>query len=240
VRRPAPVTKRRERVKFTTYEQALAKRASSNDLLGYVVDTLTKFNDGEDVALDFLSRRDVGAFCAALGFAADRNWAELQLPQIAPTGPEGVQVVPEDEAVLVLSALKLLMQRDRLAPSADGSPAPNLLNDFLPAGTRFKKEKCLGHLWEFRYALAVELEHGVTRGTNVTNNHPLLTGLVVMAHLAEDTLYYARLWVMETEGELFNAELDRKPFAQIHDHLATLTLARKHLQARISEKIDAA
>jgi hypothetical protein len=125
-----------------------------------------------------------------------------------------------------------------LAPSDDGTPVPDLLNDFLPSGTRFQGTKCLGHLWEFRYALAVELEHGSTRGTNVTNNHPLLTGLVVMAHLAEDRLYYARLWVMETEGELLNAQLERKPFKEIHEILEHLTLARKHLEARISEAID--
>lgn len=224
-------------MRFTTYEQAIARKAGTNDLLAYVIDQLTKFNDGEEVDLDFLSRSDVGEFCRTLGFASSRNWAALELPQIAPEGPEGVQVVPEDEAILVLSALKLLLQKGRLTPSADGEKAPHLLNDFLPTGTRFRRRACLGDLWEFRYALAVELEHGITRGTNVTNNHPLLTGLVVMAHLAEDTLYYARLWVMEGEGEVFNAQLDRAPYADLHEKLEHLSLARKHLEARISEKL---
>jgi hypothetical protein len=227
-------------MKFTTYEQAIAKKASSHDLLNYVMDQLAAFNDGDEIDLDFLSRSDIDVFCRTLGFAKDRNWAAMQLPEIAPMQPEGVQVVPEDEAVLILSALKLLLSKQRVVPSADGKPAPHLLNDFLPEDTRFRNKKCLGHLWEFRYALAVELEHGVTRGTNVTNNHPLLTGLVVMAHIAEDTLYYARLWVMESEGELLNAQLDKEPFKKIHEKLEHLTLARKHLQARISEKIDAA
>jgi hypothetical protein len=35
--------------------------------------------------------------------------------------------------------------------------------------------------------------------------------MVVLAHLAEDRLYYARLLVMETEGELFNAQLKNTP-----------------------------
>lgn len=227
-------------MKYRTYDQAIAKKCSSNELLGYVMDRLARFNNGEDVDLDFLGRDDVGAFCRTLGFRPERNWGAMELSQIAPTQPEGVQAVAEDEAVLVLSALKLLLRRGILTPSADGSPSPTLLNDFLPEGTRFKGARCLGHLWEFRYALAVELEHGVTRGTNVTNNHPLLTGLVVMAHLAEDSLYYARLWVMETEGELFNAELAKASFATVHETLAHLTLARKHLQARISEKLDRA
>ena len=39
---------------------------------------------------------------------------------------------------------------------------------------------------EFRKGLEVELEHGVTfTDANVTNNHPLLTGLIVMAHFKE-------------------------------------------------------
>lgn len=227
-------------MKYRTYEQALAKKANSNQLLGYVVDQLGRFNDGEDITIDFLSREDIAAFCRALGFGADRNWGAMQLPDIAPMQPEGVQVVPEKEAALVLSALKLLLQKDLIKPSADGTPKPTLLNDFLPSGTRFRRKKCLGHLWEFRYALAVELEHGITRSTNVTNNHPLLTGMVVLAHVAEDSLYYARLWVMESEGELFNAQLTKAPRQQVLDTLSKLTLARKHLEARISEKLDAA
>ena len=38
----------------------------------------------------------------------------------------------------------------------------------------------------------------------------LLTAFVVMAHLTEDKVYYARLWVTESEGELTNAVLEKK------------------------------
>lgn len=227
-------------MKFTTYEDAINAKADLDGLLGYVVERTTQFNDGADVDLDFLGRADIGAFCRALGFRARRNWGAMTLSQIAPTGVEGVEVVPEDEAVLILSTLKLLLAKGLITPQADGSPAPHLLNDFLPAPGRFKGRRTLGHLWEFRYALAVELEHGTTRGTNVTNNHPLLTGFVVLAHLAEDPLYYARLWVMEKEGELLQLQLGKKPFKEIHDCLAKLTLARKHLEARISEAVEKA
>ncbi len=222
---------------FETYADAVAREARSDDLVGYVVDVLTRFSAGEDVDLDFLAREQVGHFCRTLGFARGRNWGAMRLPQIAPTDPDGAQIVPEDEAVLILSALKLFVRTGRIRPTDDDAPSPNLLNDFLPAGTRFNGKPCLGHIWEFRYALAVELEHGVSRGTNVTNNHPLLTGMVVMAHLAEDSLYYARLWVMETEGELLQAELARKPFKEIQETLTRLATAQMRLQARIQEKL---
>ena len=63
---------------------------------------------------------------------------------------------------------------------------------------------------EFRQGLDVELEHG-TRYTdaNVTNNHPVLTGRIVLAHLKETMDYYERLEVAEIEGDLLKAVLAR-------------------------------
>ena len=59
---------------------------------------------------------------------------------------------------------------------------------------------------QFRQGLEVELEHGVTfPDANVTNNHPLLTGKIVLAHLKEMLDYYERLNVAEVEGDLFKA-----------------------------------
>jgi hypothetical protein len=59
---------------------------------------------------------------------------------------------------------------------------------------------------QFRQGLEVELEHGVTfPDANVTNNHPLLTGKIVLAHLKEMLDYYDRLNVAELEGDLFKA-----------------------------------
>jgi len=61
---------------------------------------------------------------------------------------------------------------------------------------------------EFRQGLEVELEHGIQFGdTNVTNNHPVLTGRIVVAHLKETLDYYARLEVAELEGDIFKAAL---------------------------------
>jgi hypothetical protein len=61
---------------------------------------------------------------------------------------------------------------------------------------------------QFRQGLEVELEHGVTfPDANVTNNHPLLTGKIVLAHLKEMLDYYDRLNVAELEGDLLKATL---------------------------------
>lgn len=58
----------------------------------------------------------------------------------------------------------------------------------------------------FREGLQVELEHG-TRfpDANITNNHPILTGQIVLAHLKESLLYYKRIAVAELEGDLLKA-----------------------------------
>jgi hypothetical protein len=59
---------------------------------------------------------------------------------------------------------------------------------------------------EFRKGLEVELEHGVMfKNANVTNNHPLLTGMIVLAHMYEMLDYYMRLEVAEIEGDIFKA-----------------------------------
>lgn len=59
---------------------------------------------------------------------------------------------------------------------------------------------------EFQRALEVELEHGIQfQDANVTNNHPLLTGKIVLAHLKEMLDYYTRLEVAELEGDVLKA-----------------------------------
>lgn len=59
---------------------------------------------------------------------------------------------------------------------------------------------------DFRMGLEVELEHGlVDSDVNVTNNHPILTGMIVLAHLKESLDYYKRLEVAEIEGDMLKA-----------------------------------
>ena len=61
---------------------------------------------------------------------------------------------------------------------------------------------------EFQRGLEIELEHGIEfSDANVTNNHPLLTGKIVLAHLKEMLDYYTRLEVAELEGDLLKAFL---------------------------------
>ena len=62
----------------------------------------------------------------------------------------------------------------------------------------------------FRIGLEVELEHGIRfPEANVTNNHPILTGKIVLAHFKETLDYYQRLEVAEIEGDLLKAVLNK-------------------------------
>lgn len=59
---------------------------------------------------------------------------------------------------------------------------------------------------DFRDGVEVELEHGLAfSDANVTNNHPILTGRIVLAHLKESLDYYVRLRVAEIEGDMLKA-----------------------------------
>jgi hypothetical protein len=55
---------------------------------------------------------------------------------------------------------------------------------------------------QFRMGMDVELEHGtVDLHTNVTNDDPVMTGKIALAHLNEIPDYYTRLDKMEKEAE---------------------------------------
>ena len=57
---------------------------------------------------------------------------------------------------------------------------------------------------QFRMGMDVELEHGtVDPVTNVTDDDPLITGKIALAHLNEFPDYYTRLEKMEKEGDAF-------------------------------------
>lgn len=57
---------------------------------------------------------------------------------------------------------------------------------------------------QFRKGLDVELEHG-TRfpNANVTDNDPILTGKIALAHLLEFPDYYTRLDKLEEEAKIY-------------------------------------
>ena len=55
---------------------------------------------------------------------------------------------------------------------------------------------------QYRMGLDVELEHGLQDpATNVTNDDPMITGKIALAHLNEFADYYTRLEKMEREAE---------------------------------------
>jgi len=72
--------------------------------------------------------------------------------------------------------------------------------------TKVNTEKMKIDLEEFHKGVEVELEHGIRfKDANVTNNHPILTGMIVLAHLKESLDYYKLLEVAELEGDLLKA-----------------------------------
>lgn len=80
----------------------------------------------------------------------------------------------------------------------------------------------------FRQGLQVELEHG-TRfpDANITNNHPILTGQIVLAHLKESLLYYERIAVAELEGDLLQASKmrDADKIRSLYERIVSARLA---------------
>jgi len=82
-------------------------------------------------------------------------------------------------------------------------------------------------LEDFRQGLEVELEHGtMLEDANVTNNHPVLTGKIVLAHFKESLDYYKRLEIAEIEGDLLKAVVAKNP-AKVE------ALYRKLIHARL-------
>jgi hypothetical protein len=86
-------------------------------------------------------------------------------------------------------------------------------------------------LTAFQNGLQVELEHG-TRfpDANVTNNHPILTGKIVLAHLRESLEYYERLQIAELEGDLLKA-IEARDADKAATVMAKLAAAKKQLAA---------
>jgi hypothetical protein len=87
---------------------------------------------------------------------------------------------------------------------------------------------------DFLKGLEVELEHGtIFNDANVTNNHPLLTGKIVLAHLKETMDYYKRLEVAELEGDLLKAIIarDTVKINRYHKKLAEAKLILSQTEA---------
>ncbi|OGO02615.1 MAG: hypothetical protein A2Y91_01020 [Chloroflexi bacterium RBG_13_54_8] len=90
---------------------------------------------------------------------------------------------------------------------------------------------------DFRQGLEVELEHGIRYDdANVTNNHPILTGKIVLAHLKETMDYYRRLEVAEIEGDLLKAVLS-KDLRKIESKYRKLIEAQCLLSKTVSDQL---
>jgi hypothetical protein len=91
---------------------------------------------------------------------------------------------------------------------------------------------------EFRRGLEVELEHGLRfKDANVTNNHPILTGKIVLAHLKESSYYYKLLEVAELEGDLMEAIMDDQ-CPEIKSLYMRLANAKMMLNQAEMERLD--
>lgn len=93
----------------------------------------------------------------------------------------------------------------------------------------------------FQQGLEVELEHGMQfPDANVTNNHPILTGKIVLAHLKEMLDYYLRLEVAELEGDLLKASRkgDAEKLARIFKKLITARAALSEWELGVAQSED--
>jgi len=92
-------------------------------------------------------------------------------------------------------------------------------------------------LEDFHQGLEVELEHGTRyEDANITNNHPILTGKIVLAHLKETMDYYKRIDVAEIEGDLLKAILS-KNIEKVESKYKKLIEAQKVLNDALEKQI---
>ncbi len=109
------------------------------------------------------------------------------------------QYVSVDEVKKVCKQLNISDWTKKKEAKISLKEARVILTELNPKGINIDpKEFCRG--------LEVELEHGMQfKDANVTNNHPLLTGLIVLAHFKESLEYYKLLEVAELQGDLMKA-----------------------------------
>ncbi len=90
---------------------------------------------------------------------------------------------------------------------------------------------------DFQAGLEVELEHGIRYDdANVTNNHPILTGKIVLAHLKETMDYYQRLDIAELEGDLLKA-IAAKNLGKIESKYHKLIEAQQALSKTVLKQL---
>jgi hypothetical protein len=124
-----------------------------------------------------------------------------------------------EEVRRVCRELKISDWTRKKEPKVSIKEAKIILKEINPKGMKIEPD-------EFCAGLEVELEHGMQfKDANVTNNHPLLTGLIVIAHFKESLDYYRLLEVAELEGDLLKAVV-RGNSKKIREYYARLAKAR--------------
>src|SRR5664280_3678374 len=130
------------------------------------------------------------------------------------------EYVTKEEVRRVCKKLKLRDWTKIKAPKISLKEAKIVLKQIDSARLKIDPE-------QFRSGLEVEFEHGTRfNQANVTNNHPVLTGMIVLAHMLETLDHYMRLDVTEIEERLFNA-VAAKSIEQIRMN------SQKAIEARI-------
>ncbi len=130
------------------------------------------------------------------------------------------EYISKDEVKRICRELDLRDWSELTEPEVSSAEAEKILRIVKPADMDIPLE-------DFRVGLIVELEHGTQfADANVTNNHPILTGKIVLAHLYEAMDYYKRLEVAEIEGDILKA-LKAKNLAKVE------ALHRKLAKARL-------
>lgn len=109
------------------------------------------------------------------------------------------EYVTKAEVQKVCKALGLRDWTKIIKPNVTLKEAKRILREIDTRGLKIEPE-------QFRAGLDVELEHGTMyKEANVTNNHPVITGKIVLAHMIESLDYYRRLELAELEGDLHKA-----------------------------------
>jgi len=140
------------------------------------------------------------------------------------------EYITADEVKRVCNKIGLRDWSEITDPSVSEEEAFTILNIVNTKGMNIPLEA-------FRKGLEVELEHGTRfEDANVTNNHPILTGKIVIAHLKETMDYYERIDVAEMEGDLLKAILSRN-IAKIESKYKKLIEAQNLLNQTVATQL---
>ena len=153
--------------------------------------------DGELISL----KKDVADFCEKYIkpiHPKKWDWSERDFEN-----PKNDPTIEEARAIRNVLYKDL---NDQKNPSVDLSTMNNV--EAIKAYFNPKSKHEAFNMHEFAIALKVELEHGKLKAVNVTNNHPFLTAMIVLAHMTESVTYYKRLQIMEADGKIY--EIIRK------------------------------